>query len=76
MTSTEVDNIVIDDTELEIKITATGIKIDNTDQKPVEIYAIDGKLWKYYPSYQGEVIDLEHGFYIIRVGSISKMIKF
>lgn len=76
VSSTGVDNIAIDGAEVEIKITAAGIKIDNVDQIPVEIYTIDGKILKHYSAYQGEVIDLEHGFYIIRVGNISKKIKF
>lgn len=61
---------------VKIEHTADGIRIDNADQMPVGIYTIDGKLWKYYPSYQGEDINLEHGLYIIRVGSTSQKIKF
>lgn len=72
-----VDNVAVDAVEsIEIEITTDGIRIENAGQMPVEIYTLDCKMMKRYSTYQGEDINLAHGFYIIRVGSTTKKIQF
>lgn len=69
-----IDNVHFLGNEMKIKIQGMSVSILNIDDASVEIYAIDGKLMFKTAGYEGEEINLNPGFYLVKSGK--QILKF
>ena len=60
--------------DVNIRICVNGLRLDNADGMPVAVYGINGKLVVRQTNYNGEIVSLQKGIYVVHVGKTTKKV--